>query len=135
MRATILLADYANLTGNGKINVMGLFRQINSSQFPFRHLSMYLVIKLQTEPIENLRGERVMVARLVDADGSVLQQLEMPFKFTEWEGGLRPEANFILQLNNLLFSYPGEYIWDVFVNDENVGEFEFYLSQQATKNG
>ncbi len=135
MRATILLADYANLTGNGKLNVMGVFRQITANQFPCRHSSMYLVIQLQTEPVEDLRGERVMVARLVDADGSVIRQLEMPFKFPQWDGGLRPEATFIIQINNLTFPYAGEYVWDVFVNDKNVGQFEFYLSQQPTENG
>ncbi|MFQ5434810.1 MAG: hypothetical protein ACE5FD_08035 [Anaerolineae bacterium] len=129
MRATILLADYANLTGNGKLNVMGVFRQINANQFPCRHLLMCLVIKLQTEPIEDLRGERILVTRLVDADGSVLRQLEIPFKFPERSGGLRPEVNFILQINNLDFPYAGEYVWVVFVNDENVGQFEFYLNQ------
>ncbi|MCC6603850.1 MAG: hypothetical protein IT327_11605 [Anaerolineae bacterium] len=135
MLATVLLADFANLTDNSKINVMGVFRQINAGQFPCRHLSMYLVINLQTMPLDELHGEMVLVARLIDADGTVLHQLEMPFTFPEWSGNLRPEANFIFQINNLQFSYPGEYVWDVFVNDENVGRYEFNLNQQAKENG
>ncbi len=135
MRAIVLLADYANLTGNGKLNVMGVFRQINASQFPCRHLAMYLVINLQTDPIEELRGERVLIARLIDADGSVLRQIELPFKFPERSNGVRPEANFILQINNLEFPYPGDYAWHIFVGDENIGQLEFYLNQQPTDIG
>lgn len=132
MRAIVLLADYANLTGNGKLNVMGVFRQIYAHHFPCRHLSMYLVIKLQTDPIEEIRGERILIARLIDADASVLHELELPFKFPERIGGLRPEANFILNINNIDFPYPGDYAWHVMVENENYGQFEFYLSQQPT---
>lgn len=136
MLATILLADFANIANNGKINATGVFfRQIEAYQFPFRHSSMYLVINLQTMPLDEVRGEMDLIARLIDADGTVLHQLEMPFTFPEWSGNLRPEANFIFQINNLQFSYPGEYVWDVFVNEENVGRYEFNLNQQAKENG
>lgn len=135
MRATVLLADYANLTSDGKLNVMGVFRQINASQFPCRLLSMYLVIKIQTDPVEELRGERVLIARLVDADGSVLREIEMPFKFPERSGGVRPEANFIFQITNCEFPYSGDYAWHVLVEDEIMGQFEIYLSQHSTDNG
>ncbi len=135
MHATILLADYANMTDNGKLNVMGVFRQINASQFPCRHLSMDLVIQLQTEPLDTLRGEQVLSASLIDADGSVLYQIEMPFKFPEQSRNLRPVANFMLRVNNLEFFYPGEYVWVVSVNEENIGRFEFILNQQLPDSG
>lgn len=134
MRATILLADYANLTGNGKLNVMGVFRQIYANRFPCRHLSMFLVIKIHADPIEELRGERILIARLVDADGSVIRELEMPFSFPERDGGVRPEANFIFQIAELEFPYPGDYAWHVFVGDVDMGQFEFYLSHIPTNN-
>ncbi len=135
MRATVLLADYANLTINGKLNVMGVFRQITATSFPCRHLSMYLVIKLQSEPLDDLNREQSLIANLIDADGSVLHQIEMPFKFPKLSDGFRPEANFLLQINNLEFPYPGDYIWHIIVNNDNVGQFEFYLSRQPTENG
>ncbi len=130
MQATVLLADYANLTGNGKPNVMGVFRQIYAPQFPYRHLSMYLVIILQTEPIEESRGERILIVRLVDADGSVLRQLEMPFRFPVRNSGIRPEATIIFRIDHVEFPYPGDYVWQVLIEDENIGQYEFYLNQQ-----
>lgn len=133
MRATVLLADYANLTGDGKLNVMGVFRQINAVRFPCRHLSMYLVIKLTAGLMDELKGEHVLVTHLVDADGTVLHELEMPFEFPEGssvrDSGLRPEVNFLFQIANLEFFSPGDYVWHVLVEDENVGRFEFYLNE------
>ncbi len=40
----ILAADYANITGDGKLNVMGIFRDINAYIFPTRlHLCILLL--------------------------------------------------------------------------------------------
>jgi hypothetical protein len=130
MQATVLLADYANLTANGKPNVMGVFRQIYAHQFPCRHLSMYLVIILQTDPIEESRGEHILAARLIDADGSVLRQLEIPFRFPERSSGIRPEATMIFRIDHIEFPYPGDYAWHILIENENIGQYEFYLNQQ-----
>jgi hypothetical protein len=44
---TILAADYANIAQGGKLNVMGIFRNINALKFPAKHSSMTLVVKLE----------------------------------------------------------------------------------------
>jgi hypothetical protein len=44
-----LAADYANITGDGKLNVMGIFNDIYSFNFPARHSSMHLVARLGAE--------------------------------------------------------------------------------------
>lgn len=131
MRATILLADYANLTNTGKLNVMGVFRQINARDFPCRHRSLYLVIKLETEILDNTQKERIFRASLKDSESSILHQIEIPFRFPSSRGTLRPEANFILQIPDLTFPNPGEYEWDVFVDDEFISRLEFYLHHQS----
>ena len=41
-----LCADYANLTGDGKLNIMGIFSTIFATQFPARHPSMHIIAKL-----------------------------------------------------------------------------------------
>jgi hypothetical protein len=44
-----LAADYASVTGDGKLNVMGIFNDINAFNFPARHSSMHLIAKLGPE--------------------------------------------------------------------------------------
>jgi hypothetical protein len=136
MEAIVLLADYANMSSDGKLNVMGIFRQIISPQFPCTHSSMYLVIKLQAEPLETASGQHVLTARLIDADGVDLQQLEMGFKFPDWQQqGPRPEVNFVFNLNNVEFPYPGDYVFDVLVDGEDAGRLSFYLNELSPSDG
>jgi len=33
----LLVADYANVTDNGKLNVMGIFQRLHAREFPARH--------------------------------------------------------------------------------------------------
>ena len=48
----LMAADYANITGDGKLNVIGIFNDINAFNFPARHPSMHLVARLGAEPEE-----------------------------------------------------------------------------------
>ncbi len=70
----LLAADYANVTGDGKLNVMGIFREVNALNFPVRHPSMHLVVKLGAELGEY--GEtRNLAVKLLDADGNEIMSL------------------------------------------------------------
>jgi len=63
----LLVADYANVTDNGKLNVMGIFQRLHAREFPARHPVMQLVIKLVAGPGEYGESRRLTV-RLLDAD-------------------------------------------------------------------
>ncbi len=138
MKAFVLLADYANITGNGKLNVMGMFRVIHAQAFPCSHLSTHLIIKLYPDLLENVQGEHTLIARLVNEDGDVLNQMEIPFAFpSQGNQALRPEHNFILKLSVLEFEKPGDYAFKIHVDslDNEVGEVAFYVNQLPIENG
>jgi len=63
-----LTADYANVTSDGKLNVMGIFKEINAYNFPARHASMHLVAKLAAE-LGEFEQTRNITVILMDADG------------------------------------------------------------------
>lgn len=44
-----VLADYANVTADGKLNIMGIFDIIYAPQVSFVHPQMQLVMKLRTD--------------------------------------------------------------------------------------
>ena len=48
----MLAADYANVTNNGKLNVMGIFSSINATKFPVKHPQMYIIAQLRVGPAE-----------------------------------------------------------------------------------
>lgn len=64
-----LAADYANITGDGKLNVMGIFNDIFSFNFPARHSSMHLVGKLGAE-LGEYGQTRNFTIKLLDEDGN-----------------------------------------------------------------
>ena len=47
MECTLLvMAEYANVTNDGKLNILGIFDNINDSQFPTVFPEMYLIVRL-----------------------------------------------------------------------------------------
>ena len=47
-----VLADYANVSQDGKLNIMGIFQEVNPSEIPFVLPQMYLVLSLTAGPAE-----------------------------------------------------------------------------------
>lgn len=117
---TILAADYANIAQGGKLNVMGIFRNIYATSFPARHLSMILVVKLGAD-IGEFDDDRSLTIKLMDQDGNELMRFSSPIKIPKPSGGQRPEVNAILQINEIVFPQPGRYQFSVQVDKDFKG--------------
>lgn len=118
MRVAIaVLADYANVTREGKLNIMGIFNQLQGPRFPLVHPLMHLVVRLSLHGSEAGKKQK-MTVRLADEDGDKLMEIS-------GEGILQGEkpgafdADQILSLANLTFPKPGTYSFDISVNDEH----------------
>ncbi len=103
-----LVADYANVTGDGKLNVMGIFQVINAYNFPARHSSMHLVAKLAPE-LSEYGQKRTFTVILMDADSNQVLQISGEFDVPRGEGGRKPEVNIILELKDVILPKPGRY--------------------------
>ncbi len=129
----LLAADYANVTSDGKLNVMGVFREINALNFPARHPSMHLVVKLGAELGEY--GEtRNLIVKLLDVDGNEIMSLSGPTNIPKGEGGRRPEVNAILELKDIVFPKPGPYQFIVLVDKDFKGDLTIYANKIDTPN-
>ncbi|MBL7162601.1 MAG: hypothetical protein ISS57_08335 [Anaerolineales bacterium] len=127
----LLAADYANVTGDGKLNVMGIFREINAYNFPARHPSMHLVIKLGAE-LGEYGQTRDLVVKLLDADGGEIMSLSSPANIPMGDRGRRPEVNAILELKDIVFPKPGPYQFVVLVDKYHKGELSIYANKLET---
>jgi hypothetical protein len=47
-----LLADYANITADGKLNIMGVFGRMAATRIPATHPSLYLVARFEARVTE-----------------------------------------------------------------------------------
>jgi hypothetical protein len=113
-----LLADAANSTANNKLNVLGVFSNINPPIIPYTHPTMTLVVKFEADPVEANTKKTIQVV-LLEPDGRELHRLEI-------EATLPPagDAGHILEvvmqmaLNGIKFERPGPHAFVVMVNGE-----------------
>jgi len=116
-----LLADFANLSADGKLNILGAFDTIYAAKFPAVHAEMKLVVRFEIHPAE-ADQPRQMEIQFRNADGQKIFGLQGTMKFQGLPGatpvGEMLSTNTILGINSLELKEPGRYEFVVLVNGE-----------------
>lgn len=123
-----LTAEYANVTNDGKLNIMGIFNMINATKFPARHPSLHLVVKLAAE-LGEYNQTREMTIKLMDPDGKELMNVAGPIILGQPQKGQRPEFNAILSLRDINFPQPGNYMFVLLVDRDYKQDLPIYVQQ------
>ncbi len=135
MKARIaVLADYANVTADQKLNVMGIFNVINAPQAPAMHRQMQLVLGFVSDPWD-VMAQIPFQVELVDEDGKALLNLKGNMTAAKAPSGEQATTNCILSLNDIVFNKFGYYEFKITVNDEPFATLPLIVQQmQAPKN-
>ena len=112
-----VLADYANVTAEGKLNIMGIFNTIFvAGGFPSTHPQLQLVFQFVVPAAE--RGEKKTIdIKLLDADGMILVSLTSETQLPA-DMPANQEIPQIVGLAGLVFPHPGDYAFSILVNGE-----------------
>lgn len=113
-----LLADYANVTKEGKLNLLGLFEQINAPSLPWVHPHMQLVLLLEATPAEWDSSKKVEI-KLLDADGNSKLSLSSNLKIPRGQSGRNVSINSLIGINNLKFDVAGDYAFHVLIGEDD----------------
>jgi hypothetical protein len=119
--ALALLADAANLSADGKLNILGVFNTIFSDQYPAVHPDMKLVLRLQLHPAELEHPKQVSVqfrndeGRRIDGFGADFTVQATPAMGT---GGEMLTTDSVVSVSNLYLESPGMYEFVILVNGE-----------------
>lgn len=125
----LITADYASIDqATQKLNILGAFTHIVARQFPCKHPRMAIALTLEAELLDTA-DPKILKVILADADGTELMVFAAEFQIPYGEGGYRPYASFVLELNNLEFPHAGEYIFTVYVDDQPIGHTSIVLDQ------
>ena len=116
--ALALLADYANITREGKLNLLGLFDIINAPILPWSHPQMQLVLKLEASPAEYDMTKSVEI-KLLDADGNTKFTISSDLKVPTGKSGRNVSLNAIIAINNLRFDVAGDYAFHILVGGDD----------------
>ena len=122
------LADEANITQDGKLNVMGIFDRIAASSFPTVHPKMVFAFRVHAEFADAGQQYGVRV-RLMDEDGGVIFEANGEIVAPEVRPGEFSTANQIFTLMGVQFGQPGVYKFVVTVDDMELQETPFMVAK------
>lgn len=111
-----VLADYSNVTQEGKLNILGVFDVIHGTTFPAIHHEMQLVIRFEADISERNQQKDVSV-RLINGRGEQLLQLNGRMTVGDPQPGALLFFNHVLTLRDLLFPSAGDYQFDIYIED------------------
>lgn len=113
-----VVADAANRTDNGKLNLLGVFQTLYAVTAPCQHPHLAIVLNFEATAMD--RGTRQKIGiRLVNADGKPV--LSMPDSFLDVPPDpavVTPQLNLIVNIAGVMFETFGSYQFDITVNDE-----------------
>jgi len=115
-----LVAEYANKSENGTLNVLGIFNIIKSMQFPARHRLLYLVVRIALEYGE-FDVEHDFKILFIDEDGHELGENIGKLKVARPDTGGRVFADLIIQVGDLILEKPGPHEFKFIINREVKG--------------
>lgn len=124
-----LVADYANVSQDGKLNIMGIFQEVNPPFLPFQLPQMYLVISFEAGPAEFDSVKNIRVA-LLDNDGNEMLALEGQVQVPRPpRPGRRAFINQVVGLNGVRFERPGDYEFSILIGGETRGTTPVHVNE------
>lgn len=106
--ALAALADSANTTETGKLNLLGVFDSIQGRDFPLSHPAMAFAFRLRAEHRDRQQTHGVRVS-LIDMDGNELFNADGEVPIGRIEPGQFQHANMIFNVHGSRFEEPGRY--------------------------
>jgi hypothetical protein len=126
MRITLaVLADYANVSREGKLNIMGIFDTIYAVSYPTQHPTMNLVMRVSAHYTECDRPHKLEV-KFSDSDGHQIFALAGQIVATGQPGRITG-IDHVLAINNLAFTKPGDYAFDILVDDNHAANVPLHV--------
>jgi hypothetical protein len=132
-----VLADYANVSQDGKLNIMGIFQEVNPPFLPFPLPQMYLVLSFSAGPAEFDTNRNIRVA-LSHSDGQEILTLEAQMRVPRPNRpGSRAYINEAIGLAGVMFERPGDYGFSILVGDDEKATVPLHVNRptQEVTNG
>ena len=126
-----VLSDFASVTQEGKLNIMGIFGEVNPPGLPFSLPLMYLVIVFDASPAE-IGSEKSIRVVMLDGEGREGLRIENNLAVPPaGRPGHRVNFNAILALQGVTFQQPGDYQFSVLINGEEKRSVPLRVNEPA----
>jgi hypothetical protein len=128
-----LLADAANVSREGKLNILGAFDRIHGSKFPLTWPRMVLVTRFIASAAE-YGAEKTLEIVTLDADGKRLASAQGKMKVPQGRSGRQLKLNHVLPMA-MTFPAAGTYSIEILVNGEPKATVPLEVLERAQADG
>src|SRR5215212_3955532 len=122
-------ADYANVSSDGKVNIMGVFHEIDPAVFPAGLSQGFLVLEWEAGP-EETGAQRQLKIAFVDPDG--MEKVALGIQITVPKPS-RPGSpalfNQIINVGGTPLEKPGGHAFYILADDEEKGRVALYVHE------
>lgn len=126
-----VLADFASAS-DGKLNILGIFQDLNPDELPMVVPLFYLVISLVAYNVEEATKRKLQLD-LMDTQGARALALGAEVEFPVAKKRGRPSyVNSTVGLAGLSFSQVGEYVFRIIVDGTQVGAISLYVNEPTS---
>lgn len=108
-----MIAEYANFTGDGKLNLMGVTDRLYAYQFPAIHRDLVLVNSIESDNDESNTIVQLLI-QLIDPDGRVVTELKGELEV----GPGKQVFHQIHVFQDINFQAPGSYQMNLFFDGQ-----------------
>ena len=130
MDATLAVCcDAANVSREGKLNLLGIFNSIHAAEFPCTHPHLALVLRVEARLGEE--GVYPLEIQLVDEDGQQLFDISGQLSLQGAEPGRPMTAQTIMDINNLQLPRPGTFAFEVFLDGHHTRSVAIHAFKSA----
>ena len=124
-----VLCDAAT-DNNGKLNILGTFDTIYTSQLPATHPQCSIAVRMTYNKVED--GTHTVKLNFVDEDGkSVMPPIEIPVEVAVPDETIFLSRNFIVNIQKLKFDKEGLYSIDIAVDGRQEGSIPLLVKIPA----
>lgn len=115
---------------DAKLNIFGIFDQINSKVFPARHSEFFVVGRLKPE-IKEFGNKSVLSVKLMNGDGITLHQVTGQIIFGKPKSGVVPAVNFLMRINDYVFEKVDTYEICLYIDEVKIVSTPLNLNLSA----
>lgn len=113
-----VVCDYANVSEDGKLNIMGVFHDVTPPVLPYQVPQMFLVANFDAGPAEFGTYKQIRIT-LLESDGTELLSMDGPIPVhSPSRAGSRAIINQVIGIDGLLLRRAGDYAFHILVNEE-----------------
>ena len=130
-----VLADFASISREGKLNIMGIFDEINPPSLPVALPIFYVVVSYSTRATEFETDKNLEIA-LQTEDGGILVRLQQPIHVPRPpRPGARGTVNQVHALAGLPFENAGSYQFVISVDGQPIGDIPLRINAPIVQKG